>query len=296
MPSPVEILPVVYAAAAILAVVFLTLKRRFELKHGLVILVVSTIMGLVFFAPMLPMKFQTMVADSDAVTPLILVGLTLFLVLSLVFGRFFCGYVCPIGAVQELMYNIEVKKKQGKKKPRAIKYTLEKVKLGKLEGKKLPVIIRYLMFVVIIVAGVAFGQRVLNLFGVTDFFRHNLGSIFFYLFLGTLIGSIFFYRPFCRFICPYGVMQSIMGRYSMHRLERTDTCKDCKRCEKVCPTHMAGRDDDKSECYLCMRCVRICKFKGLEYRRKGGQRIEMPQDRKEEKLKVEDGDMSSEDA
>jgi len=84
---------------------------------------------------------------------------------------------------------------------------------------------------------------------------------------GLLLLSVFVYRPICRMICPFGVLFSLMAGFSFFRLQRTDTCTLCKRCEKACPAHAAGKDDTKRECYLCSRCTDACHVNGaIRYR------------------------------
>jgi Fe-S-cluster-containing hydrogenase component 2 len=74
-----------------------------------------------------------------------------------------------------------------------------------------------------------------------------------------MIASTFIYRPFCRYICPFGAIASLVGRFSPFKIRRTDACLDCGICEKICPTLEAYRESNKGECYLCYRCIEFCK-------------------------------------
>lgn len=47
-----------------------------------------------------------------------------------------------------------------------------------------------------------------------------------------------------------------------YHLRGTGICIDCLRCEKACPAGVAGRSASKRECYLCGRCVEVCRVKG----------------------------------
>jgi len=80
----------------------------------------------------------------------------------------------------------------------------------------------------------------------------------------VIVTSIFVYRPFCRYICPFGAIMSLLGRFSIIKIRRTDACLDCGLCEKICPTLEGFQKSKKGECYLCYRCVDFCsKNKGV---------------------------------
>jgi polyferredoxin len=106
-----------------------------------------------------------------------------------------------------------------------------------------------------------FSASLLALFGIRDFFYLILtaGSV---VFIAVLLVSVVFYRPFCRLVCPYGVVLSVAAWKSFFKLRRTEACFECRKCEKVCPVDEAKREDAKSECYLCGRCTGICPKEG----------------------------------
>jgi polyferredoxin len=118
------------------------------------------------------------------------------------------------------------------------------------------------------VVGIFLSLGLVNLLGPGSFFKVAFLTIPFWLFVGILAVSIFAYRPFCRTACPYGVFLSMAASKSMFKIRRNDNCIDCGKCETVCPTGMAGRDDSKAECYLCNRCIDVCPVNALEYSKK----------------------------
>lgn len=125
------------------------------------------------------------------------------------------------------------------------------------------------IFILFIIAGYFFTYGLLRLFGIRDFFLLLL-SAGFIIFLAIIAISLFLYRPFCRFICPFGALASVPAMGSRFKIRRTDACISCGKCERACPTNEAKRDDRKGECYLCHRCLDVCPVEGaLEYRRTG---------------------------
>jgi polyferredoxin len=176
------------------------------------------------------------------------IGLTVVFLLTLIFGRFFCGYLCPAGAVQEIAYHAPVPK-----------FTPWQ--------KHAFMLVRAVFFILFLVLAFLFSASLLALFGIRDFFYLALtaGTAAFIVLLAV---SAFLYRPFCRLVCPYGALLSLDAGKSIFRLRRTAACTGCKKCEEACPTDEAKRDDAKAECYLCGRCTDVCPVPGaLRYTR-----------------------------
>lgn len=115
--------------------------------------------------------------------------------LSLLWGRLFCGYVCPFGSTQEVLRN----KKWHLKIPKTI---------GKFLGK-----IKYILLIGLVVQIVITGELIGA--GLTPFkalFQLRGTSIAITITLITAILSIIIRRPFCRFFCPLGAFLILVGR------------------------------------------------------------------------------------
>jgi polyferredoxin len=242
-----------YALVMIFVLGYLWYSGKWKQKFGIILLVISALLGFLIFSPVAPYQFQQLVLRDELGlgAPLIvgIIGLLTVFLLTFIFGRFFCGYLCPVGAVQELAYLVPVPK-------------------GMPRKKILFQVIRGFMFLVFLVMAFAWSASLLEWFGIHDFFRLlvTAGSL---VFVVVLVLSLAFYRPFCRLVCPYGLLLSLGAIPGVLRLRRTDACIECKKCEKVCPTDEAKRQDAKAECYLCGRCTEVCPKEGaLKYMRK----------------------------
>ena len=247
-----KLIGMAYAIIALLILAYLFRKDKYNRKIGYLFLIVSTTLGFLIFAPMLPHQLQTLVIGKvggrGAPLPLVITGLLLFIFFTLVFGRLFCGFLCPVGAIQELAYKIPTKKE-------------------KIAGKALILAVQVIFFTLFIVLGIFFSIAILSYFGFEDFFHLDIVSPFFYVFIALLLISVFIYRPFCQLFCPYGLLLSLFAVKSILKLRRNDKCTDCNSCEDSCPTSEAGREDLKRECYMCNRCRENCAFDAIEYRK-----------------------------
>ena len=244
-----------YAILLILVLTWLWYSGRWKQLAGYALLLVSAALGFLIFAPVAPHQFQELVVRNTESLGVSLqvaaIGLAIIFLLTLVAGRFFCGYFCPVGALQELVSLVPVKKF-----PPHQKHAFMAV--------------HGIVFVVFLIMAFVFSSALLDYFGIRDFFALALttGSL---VFVVMLLVSVVFYRPFCRLVCPYGALLALAGSTSFLCLQRTDACIACGTCEQVCPVDEAKRDDRKAECYLCGRCTDACPQEGaLKYQRRHG--------------------------
>ena len=172
-----KIVGMIYAAVVLFILMYLFHKDKFNRYIGFLFLITSSAMGFLIFAPMLPNQLQILLLRDakqlGAPLPLAILGLLLFIILTLVFGRIFCGYLCPIGALQEIVYRIPIKKL-------------------KIKNKTLPLMSRLIFFVAFVVLSIIFSMGILTFFGFYNFFNLNVSSIFFY------IVSVTFRKVNCR--------------------------------------------------------------------------------------------------
>jgi ferredoxin-type protein NapH len=262
-----KIAAMAYAVIATIMLVVMLRKGKFNRRVGYLFLAISTVLGFVIFAPVLPNQFQVLLMGNakQLGVPVALAGMVLgvFVVLSFAFGRVFCGYVCPIGAVQELLYLLPGRKL-------------------KVANKTITTAFRIGFLIAFVILAVGFSTGLLRYLGLKDFFDLNTGAVFFWVFLTIVVISVFVYRPFCRLACPYGAVLSLAAIKGRFKLRRNENCINCKKCGEACPTAEVGWADLKQECYMCNRCKDVCPVNGMEYT----SRLIREQDRKKKTAKT----------
>jgi polyferredoxin len=171
--------------------------------------------------------------------------LLLFLVptaTALLVGRLFCGYVCPFGALQELLHV----KRLHRTIPQRTMNVLRVVPY---------VLLAYLVARVLV-------TNLLTWDGLTPFKA-------FFTFGGTALAlvvsglfavlSLVVFRPFCRLFCPLGAWLSLVSRLSPFRIRTEGNCVSCSRCDAVCSSGAIAKGKVRTQdCLLCGDCIRRC--------------------------------------
>ncbi|MHA2227468.1 MAG: 4Fe-4S binding protein [Candidatus Hodarchaeales archaeon] len=191
--------------------------------------------------------------DFGYLLPAILI-LFILLFSSFLVSRIFCGYACPVGALQELISKINFKSELKAQKKSNFRIEVP---------SKISNMVRWTFLGILFVLA-SWNIIILPMFNPLSgfsFIKSEFSPTELIPFSGLIvvgIASIFLYRPWCRFLCPFGAGSSFCSQFARTKYQRTDDCTECGACEKICPTQEASNTSKKAECYYCNRCIDVC--------------------------------------
>ena len=196
-------------------------------------------------------------------------GLFIFIAIvlvSLVFSKSFCSWLCPIGYISELIgdFGERLLKKIFKRNiktvlPKWLDYPLRSIKYLLLGFLFFSV-----FFLMTTVAVKAFLDSPYNQAADLKmfYFFADISQTALIVIAVLFILSIFIRNLWCRFLCPYGALLGLISFLSPHKIKRNPvSCIDCGLCAKACPSNIKV---DKvitvwsDECSTCMNCVDAC--------------------------------------
>ena len=204
------------------------------------------------------------------------VSLYVFGVISLfgaVMGRLVCGFLCPFGLVQDLLYKIPF----GPKRKNLPNHKI----LSKLRYVILILFVVLLSSLVKDVTGMAapwFCEWIcpsgtlfagIPLVILNPGFRTAIGFHFWWklaILLILLFLSVVYYRPFCKYLCPLGALYGVFNPVSTFRIKVDQTkCVKCGGCQRACGMDIRTFETPNStECIRCLNCVSACPTGALD--------------------------------
>lgn len=194
-------------------------------------------------------------------------------VVGTVLGRFVCGFLCPFGLVQDLLFKIPFIKK-----------------IRTLPGEKF---LRYFRFVILAIFVILLPMVIVDFTGLGDpwfckyicpagtleggiplvllneSMRSAIGFLYKWkiaILIFTILVSIIIYRPFCRYICPLGAIYGVFNKISIYRYHiDTEKCTECGACQKNCKLNIKVYQNPNSiDCIRCGECKDVCPNKAIK--------------------------------
>ena len=188
----------------------------------------------------------------------------ILLLYGVLLGRMICGWLCPFGFIQDLLHLIKtpkVKKSPVTRLLSWLKYVILVFFVGivpvlyAVRDIPLPAFCKY-----ICPAGTLEGGIGLLSNKVNDSYFAMLGPLFtwkFMLMVSILVGCIFVFRLFCRFLCPLGALYGLFNRISFFGVKvQEEQCTQCGLCVAKCKVDIRKVGDQ--ECISCGQCVDVC--------------------------------------
>ena len=217
-------------------------------------------------------SFQAVIGDRNYKFAFYVSGILIFF--GALFGRFICGFLCPFGLVQDLIYKNPFFKK-----------------LKKLPGEKFLKYIKYIILILFVIllplfavdfmgtgkpwfcqyicpSGTLFGG--IPLISSSPALRGALGWLFTWktaILVVLIFLSLIVYRPFCRYLCPLGAFYSLFNKIALVRYKvDEDKCTKCGLCQKKCNIDIkVFETPNNAECIRCAECMKACPHKAIVF-------------------------------
>jgi len=196
----------------------------------------------------------------------------ILLLYSLLFGRMICGWLCPFGLVQEVLHKIPTPKVKKSPLTRVLSYLKYVILvffvlivpiMYALRNTPLPAFCKYICPAGTLEGGIGLLSNAVN----ASYFS-MLGPLFtwkFLLMVSILVGSIFIFRLFCRFICPLGALYGLFNKISVFGVKvEKSKCTDCGLCHNHCKVDIKEVGDQ--ECISCGECIGVCPTKAIHWK------------------------------
>lgn len=195
------------------------------------------------------------------------------MIIGAFFGRFVCGFLCPFGLIQDLLYKIPFFRK-----------------LKKLPGDKF---LKWLKFVILLLFVIILPLFAVDAFGqgspwfceyicpsgtlgagipltvLNEGLRSIIGWLYAWkitILVVIIFLSILIYRPFCRYLCPLGAIYGLFNKISLYRYRIDETkCTSCGACQKACKIDIKTFENPNSiECIRCGDCIKSCPHNAIK--------------------------------
>lgn len=168
---------------------------------------------------------------------------------SAIFGPVFCGWLCPFGALQDMVCNLTSRLQIKQFKKFFAKHDKN--------FKKLRIATFFSAIILTIINKVIFLDYINPLRAFADLFQNK------YSLMGLLVLIIILFlaansvsRPWCRYLCPFGMFLGVFNRMRLFTVKRNEhSCINCKRCDNACPVGVKISESSEVRDFWCITCM-----------------------------------------
>jgi ferredoxin len=203
-----------------------------------------------------------LLAKDGVVFPPRLLALTVFLLSVVLANKAICSWGCQFGVLQDLIFRMNRNKADT---------------TGILKQYKIPFAIsnsvRVVFFLMFTAIAIVVGMDIIEYVDPFKTFNPaHLGIVGAVAAGILLVASLFIYRPWCHFFCPFGLVSWLLERFSLHKIRVDESaCTLCGSCERACPSDVMGAILHKKavipDCFSCGTCTEVCPTKAISFGR-----------------------------
>jgi polyferredoxin len=212
---------------------------------------------------------MVLLGSRGVIFPPRLTAFGVFLLMVIVANKFICSWGCQLGTLQDAIFRLNRDKQDRKGLVRQFK-----VPFAISNG------VRLAFFAVIVALAFFWATDIVEEIDPFKTFKPQTLGLAGVAFVGvTLVLSLFTWRPWCHFLCPFGLVGWVAEKVSLFKIQVDyDKCVACQTCEKACPSTVMGailkRDRMIPDCFSCGTCIETCPAKAISFR--AGKRSKPP--------------------
>jgi polyferredoxin len=201
-----------------------------------------------------------LLGSKGVIFPPRLIAFGIFILMVILANKFICSWGCQLGTLQDLIFRLNRDRKDIK---------------GLLGQVKIPFIItnsiRVLFFIILTIVAFIWSADIIGTIDPFKIFKPQVIGIVGGLFIGLiLVVSLFVYRPWCHFFCPFGLVGWIAEKVSFFKIKVDyDKCISCRACSKACPSTVMDailkQDRIIPDCFSCGTCMESCPVEAISF-------------------------------
>lgn len=189
-----------------------------------------------------------------------LVAFCIFLLMVVLANKFICSWGCQVGTLQDLIFRLNRDSKDRK---------------GLFGQIKIPFVIsnsiRIIFLLTLTILAFMWATDIVEHIDPFKIFKPETIGLAGGLFIGIiLIVSLFIYRPWCHFFCPFGLIGWLAEKISIYRIKVDyNKCISCQLCSKTCPSTVMDailkRNRIIPDCFSCGNCIEVCPADAISF-------------------------------
>lgn len=186
------------------------------------------------------------------------IALLFMLLLVFIANKFICSWGCQVGTLQDLLFRLNSKKG---------KPVFPKIKVPFIFSNT----VRIITFVLMTLFAFLLAFDLIDSIDPFKIFKPLVLSIIGIIFIALiLIASLFVYRPWCHFFCPFGLVGWLLEKISIFKIKvNYDKCIGCEKCVAACPSFVMEKILKRKgiipDCFSCSSCIEACPTNAITF-------------------------------